>query len=450
MTISDRQNNFQIDSAVKRSKTIKSIIIEKGALKYIPPLLDQYFNNRSIFLVADENTMTAAGYRLEKELTSHAVEISTHVFPAQPQVKSSIKNAEVLLEKLGTSSAVPIALGSGVISDLVKYAAFQRNTPYMCIATAASMDGYASAGSPLSQDGFKHTISCSPPTVIVADLDIISSAPKEMAGWGYGDLAGKIPAGADWIIADTFNIEEIDEVAWPLVQNNLKSWIDDPAGVAAGDTGAINHLFTGLVLSSIAMEFHNSSRPASGADHQIAHMWEMDNLKHDGKLVSHGTSVALGTLTILSLYKWLLKQDFADLNIHKIVQNRRRLPDLENEINSYFTSSVIAHRALQEVKAKYIDDMELEKRLELIKRTWPILHKRLNEFLAPYDTIKVMLQKAGVETNPTAVSVNREYHKRTLVASRLIRRRYTILDFLEETGCFDQAVQSIFSQDGCW
>ncbi len=47
------------------------------------------------------------------------------------------------------------------------------------------------------------------------------------------------------------------------------------------------------------MEAHGSSRPASGADHQIAHLWEMDDLHHGGERVSHGACVAVGTMTAL-------------------------------------------------------------------------------------------------------------------------------------------------------
>ena len=122
----------------------------------------------------------------------------------------------------------PVVVGSGVMNDLVKYAAFGLGIPYMCVATAASMDGYTSAGAPLSERGFKKTIRCLPARVLLADLDVIASAPPEMTGWGYGDLAGKIPAGGDWIIADALGVEPIDAVAWPMVQDGLQGWLAHP------------------------------------------------------------------------------------------------------------------------------------------------------------------------------------------------------------------------------
>ncbi len=167
------------------------------------------------------------------------------------------------------------------MNDLVKYAAFHLNRPYLCVATAASMDGYTSAGSPLSEKGFKKTLQCRPAKVVLADLDIIAAAPAAMTGWGYGDLAGKVPAGADWIIADALGIEPVDDIAWPMVQGNLRRWLGDPAAIASGDRRAMEGLFAGLTLVGLAMEAHGSSRPASGADHQVAHLWEMEDLSQE-------------------------------------------------------------------------------------------------------------------------------------------------------------------------
>ncbi len=439
-----------IRSAVAQSKKIEAVVIEQGALRRVPDLLREHFKSSSAFLVADENTMAAAGNDLKKHLTDGGFALSEHIFPGTPYLKGKVEYAEVFLPRLQAHGGVPVAVGSGVINDLVKYAAFQIGKPYLAVATAASMDGYASAGSPLTQKGFKHTIPCAPPRVIIADLGIISNAPPAMSGWGYGDLAGKIPAGADWLIADALGVEKLDTAAWPMVQDNLRTWLSNPRGVATGDAAASSALFSGLVMVGIAMEIHGSSRPASGADHQIAHLWEMDGIEYDGRPVSHGTCVALGALTVLSLYEWLLAQDFQDLDVHGVIRHRRRLDDLEAEIRRRFISPDIAERTLQETRAKYIEDDLLRQRIERIKRIWPDLRRRLADYLIPFDEMKAMLLAAGIATGSAAVGIDRAYHRQTLVGSRLIRRRYTILDFLEETGRFDEAVDHVFSDSGRW
>ncbi len=450
MPETNQKQETVLQSVIARSKVIDAIVVQRGAMRLVPDLLSMHFDDRKVFLVADDNTRHAAGARLTEILEQQGFAVTSEIFPGTPRLKGAVENGEILVARMRESGGIPVAVGSGVINDLVKYAAFQLGIPYVSVATAASMDGYASAGSPLTVKGFKHTIPCAAPRVMVADLDVITAAPKEMASWGYGDLAGKLPAGADWLIADALGIEPLDDAAWPLVQTNLKEWLSNPAGLANGDPEATGGLFTGLVAAGIAMEVHGSSRPASGADHQVAHLWEMDGLKLNGLPVSHGTCVAVGALTILSLYEWLLDQDLRSLDAADIVANRRRLPDLETEIARRFPSPDIAERAIKETQAKYVGDDELAGRIARIGEVWPDLCRRLADYLPAFEEMREMLATAGVATSPAEIGIDRDYHRQTLIAARLIRRRYTILDFLEETGRLEAAVEHVFSHSGRW
>src|SRR6185437_16074258 len=124
---------------------------------------------------------------------------------------------------------------------------------YVSVATAASMDGYAASGAAMLDGGFKRTLACAPPIAIVADLDVIAKAPARMAAWGYGDLAGKLIAGADWILADAAGEDPLDRESFALVQDNVKDWLSGFAGIAAQDTGALRGLVNGLLISGFAM-----------------------------------------------------------------------------------------------------------------------------------------------------------------------------------------------------
>lgn len=48
-------------------------------------------------------------------------------------------------EMLDRTGAVAVAVGSGVINDLCKLASFHHGQSYLCVATAASVDGYSSS-----------------------------------------------------------------------------------------------------------------------------------------------------------------------------------------------------------------------------------------------------------------------------------------------------------------
>ena len=286
-------------AAVAKSASIAEVLIAPGALADAGALYVRVFGGNAACLIADDNTWMAAGIAVEAALNASGIATRRHVFAGKPRLKPTVDLAEEIAAILGTDAATPVAIGSGVINDVVKYAAFRLDRPYLCVATAASMDGYTSAGAPLSDKGFKKTIPTRPARAVLADLDVIAAAPPEMLGWGYGDLAGKMPAGGDWIIADALGIEPLDDIAWPMVQDGLAGWLANPERLAQGNRAALDGLFAGLTLIGLAMEAHGSSRPASGADHQIAHIWEMEDLSQNGERVSHGACVAVGCVVVL-------------------------------------------------------------------------------------------------------------------------------------------------------
>ena len=153
--------------------------------------------------------------------------------------------------------------------------------------------------------------------MVVFDLDVAAAAPPSMVASGYGDLAAKIPAGADWILSDAVGIDPIDPLAWELVQSGVGEALSRPEALAAGDPDAYAGLVSGLILSGLAMQVYRGTRPASGADHYFSHLWELDHLgaENDPPL-SHGFKVAIGTLAMCAFYERFLARDLTLSLIH--------------------------------------------------------------------------------------------------------------------------------------
>jgi glycerol-1-phosphate dehydrogenase [NAD(P)+] len=432
-----------VAGAVARSASVAEVLVGRGVMADAAAFFRRNAGDVPALLIADQNTWVAAGRAMQAALHAGGITTQTHILPAAPRPKSTVNLAEQLQAVLAASGATAVSIGSGVINDLVKYAAFQMNQPYLCVATAASMDGYTSAGSPLSDNGFKKTIQCRPPRGVLGDLDIIAAAPAAMTGWGYGDLAGKVPAGGDWMIADALGIEAIDDAAWPMVQDGLAGWLAEPARIAAGDAKAIAGLFTGLTLVGLAMERHGSSRPASGADHQIAHLWEMEDLTQDGERVSHGACVAVGCATVLALYDWLLAQD-----LRQITAAASDLATKEAAILAAFGAGEIASRATEETRAKHLDPAAHAARLARLAQVWPDLKARLRTRLLRADQMQVQLRAAGAPASAAEIGVGRAHLRRTIANAVYLRSRYTVLDLLAETGLLQAAIDATFPADG--
>jgi glycerol-1-phosphate dehydrogenase [NAD(P)+] len=389
--------------------------------------------------MADARGWGAAGPAVEAAFRAAGIPVRAHVIPAVPRPKPTVDLANALRGVLAPGET-PVSVGSGVLNDVVKHAAFTAGLPYMCVATAASMDGYTSAGAPLAEGGFKKTIACRPARVVVGDLDVIAAAPAEMTGWGYGDLAGKVPAGGDWIIADALGIEPIDDVAWPMVQDGLAGWLSAPDRIAAGDPAAVEGLFLGLTLVGLAMEAHGSSRPASGADHQIAHLWEMEDLHHRGERVSHGACVAVGTVAVLRLYDWLARQDLTLIDPDRLAAAAPGMDARAAEIARLLGPGEIAARAVAETGVKHVDGAALALRLTGLRAVWPDLSARLAARLWPAERMVAHLRAAGAPAAPGDIGLTGADLRAAVVKARFLRSRYTLLDLLDECGLLDRAV----------
>ncbi|MCB0913428.1 MAG: iron-containing alcohol dehydrogenase, partial [Propionibacteriaceae bacterium] len=177
---------------------------------------------RPLLIVADERTWTAAGEAVAASLRAAGLtQAEPLVFPGTPTLYAAYEHCETIRERLRETNALGVAVGAGTLNDLVKLASGELDQPYAVVGTAASMDGYSGFGAPMSQGGVKITMPCPAPAVVLFDLDVAAAAPKDMVASGYGDLAAKIPAGADWILSDAIGLDPIDPLAWDLVQGGV-------------------------------------------------------------------------------------------------------------------------------------------------------------------------------------------------------------------------------------
>ncbi|MCX7644368.1 MAG: iron-containing alcohol dehydrogenase [Rhodobacteraceae bacterium] len=434
-----------IRRAVARSAAVAEVAIGRGAVAQAGALWARHLGGPAC-LMADARAWAAAGPATEAAFRAAGIPVRAHVIPADPRPKPTVELSRALGAALRPGEA-PVAVGSGVMNDLVKHAAFAAGLGYMCVATAASMDGYTSAGAPLSEAGFKKTLPCRPAKVLVADLDVIAAAPREMTGWGYGDLAAKIPAGGDWMIADALGIEPIDAVAWPMVQEGLAEWLAAPERIAAGEPEAVAGLFRGLTLVGLAMEAHGSSRPASGADHQIAHLWEMEDLHHAGERVSHGACVAVAAVAALRLFDWLLARDLTRIDPAALAARAAGIDAEAAEIARAFGPGEVASRALAETRAKHAGPGALATRLARLREVWPDLSARLRARLWSPARMAAQLRAAGAPAAPEEIGVSPERLGETLLKARFLRSRYTVLDLLSDLGMLREAVAAAVARD---
>ena len=416
------------------------VVVRRGALDALGEIVGA-LGGAEAQVVADETTYEIAGRASERALRAHGFALRPAiVLPARPngeRLHADHDHAVALSARLSAHRAVPVAAGSGTINDLTKLAAHLTGRPYIVVATAASMDGYAAFGAAITRDGFKHTAECPAPRAVLADVDVIAAAPPAMTASGFGDLMGKVTAGADWLLADALGVEPIEQAAWETVQPAVREAIEAPERLRAGDPEAVARLFECLVASGLAMQLTNSSRPASGAEHQLSHLWEMRGVTHAGKESSHGFKVGVGTVLIAALYERLLARDWGSLSDGEIDALSLAQPSLEEQegvVRRTHGDERVRERALAEVRAKAISPEQLRGRLARLRERWPALRPRLEAQLLPAHDVAGRLRAAGCPSDPAGIGLKAEAVAESLEAARQIRRRYTVLDLAAETG----------------
>lgn len=437
--------------ALSSARETRALVVGPGVLAQAGRVFQEQFAGHRAVLVADETTYPLAGHAVAEALARAGVVTLPPFLYRDPALYAEFRFVEQLESALRTHDAIPVAVGSGTINDLVKLAAHRVGRPaYLCVATAASMDGYTAFGASITFRGAKQTFNCPAPRAVVADSDVIRRAPPEMTASGYADLSAKITAGADWILADALGAEAIDPRAWAIVQGGLRDSLADPAGARAGAATAIGPLVEGLMLGGFAMQWSKSSRPASGAEHQFSHLWDMEHHVHHGEAPSHGFKVGIATLAVTRFYEQLLAHDFTALDVERCVAAWPAADAEEARVRRTFAGTDFVETAVTETRVKHLAPAELRAQLQRLQATWPAIRARLQAQLLPAAEMKRRLDLVGAPTEPEQIGISRERLRDGFFRAYHIRRRFTVLDVAVRTGTTDTLLRGLFGPGAVW
>lgn len=292
---------------------IQAIRVGSGVMQELPGILRD-LGASHIFLVTDNYTYEAAGRQVEQLLDQAGLPYHKRVFQTETPLVPNEYALGSVLAAMTSQDDMLLAVGSGTLNDVTKYVSARTGIPYVIAATAPSMDGYASTVAPTILDGFKTTLPAVYPTAIVADVDILKDAPMPMLTAGFGDIIGKFTSLADWRLSHQLNGEYYCPEVAGVIEAAVETCAANAQALAQREPQAIQAVTEALILSGLAMGMVGVSRPASGAEHQMAHYWEMDALRRGEEHPLHGNAVGVGTVLAASLYEMAaeyLPQGFA-------------------------------------------------------------------------------------------------------------------------------------------
>lgn len=388
------------------SLDLKKVVIKSGALLEFEESINEIGLSGNRAVIYDENTWNAVNERRP--------EADINIILSPDGLHADERAAAEIAARIAPADYL-VAVGAGTIHDATRYCAAEKKIPFVSVPTAASVDGFVSTVAAMTWNGFKITFPAVSPELVVADLDIISNAPFELALSGVGDMAGKHIALADWKISSLLTGEYYCEYIVEIMREALDGAMSCSGRLIDNDIHAYGELIKGLIISGVAMQLSGNSRPASGAEHHISHLLELtiDRLGRNEAL--HGEKVGIGTILAAREYK-----NFANSN--SIISSEADFKSLppRRELESIF--GTLADDIIEENTpncARDIDSAILQNSAEDIRA---IIDK-----IPDPDWILDLLKGLGAKNSLEDIGISSEKLSLILRYSPFVRNRLTLM-----------------------
>ena len=390
---------------VKHETALKDVVIGSGVTKDTGDILKRNGFKENLLLVADKNTLQAADGVLTA-LKDFRVRLKIY----ENLREATVEQVEVIKELLEENDGV-ISVGTGSLNDICRKASKDADKPLCIFATAASMDGFASYGAPLTDGNFKATYDAKSPEVIIADTKILAKAPAELKSAGFGDMIGKYVGLIDWQVSALITGEYYCEKVANLTREATDKIMSLADRITAEDEESAAAVLEALLLTGLGMSFVKNSRPASGTEHIVSHFWECKKLL-EGKLSDyHGKKVGVATLLIMKEYGELYKKTCVKAHKEKV--------DWQDIYMHY--------GALKDevVKLNTPDTITDGINPEDIEKNWG----KIREIIASvptYEEILGAMKRAGCATTCEEIAVSKELEEEGLKYHPYMRRRMSL------------------------
>ena len=389
---------------------IKRVEIGYGVLSHIPALTEAF---QHILLVADENTYATCGARVEAALGGKME--ARVVFPGDTLLVPNERAIEAIQAKLRLKTDLILGIGSGVIQDLCKYVSFEAGLPYHIIATAPSMDGYASKGAAMILGNMKVTCNTHVPEVILADLDILKDAPMEMIQSGYGDILGKFSCLNDWKLSAIVRGEYFCQTIYDMTYDMLMRVKDLGPNLLCREPEAIGTLMEALVGVGVAMAYVGNSRPASGSEHHLSHFFEVTGLLNDEYYFMHGIDVAYSAVYTQQLREALLKLD------RPVSCGGHNREQWMQQIHKIYTDAAKGIIELQDKQGWYVQN-----RMPVYEAKWSEIRSILQE-VPSSEKLKAYLNSVGLDMESFETTYGKNKIQDAIWYAKDLKDRYSVL-----------------------
>lgn len=411
---------------------LDSYILESGAVARLGECVEHYHGTKA-FLLADANTFAAAGAQVIESLCKKGIAFSQYVFPHSPKPDDNAVGSAAMHFDL--SCDIVIGIGSGVINDIGKVLASIGRLPYIIVATAPSVDGYASATSSMEVSGFKVSIPTKCPNVVIGDIEILKNAPTRMLLSGLGDMLAKYVSICEWRLGHLITGEYYCEEVANVIRTAVKKCTDNAAGLLQRDEAAVSAVFEGLILGGVAMNYAGISRPASGVEHYFSHVWDMRALEFGTPADFHGIQCAVGALYAARIYDRLLEITPDRERAMHYAENFNTSAHY-NELRAFLGRGAEPMIAAEERDGKF-DLTRHAQRLDTILQHWEDIQQIIRTEMIRGDDLEALMRTLGMPRTAADLGLDEAIVPQTFRTTKDIRDKYILSQLCWDLGILD-------------
>ncbi|MBK1696405.1 sn-glycerol-1-phosphate dehydrogenase [Rhodovibrio salinarum] len=402
---------------------IDSLVLERSLDGAEADLLAPLDLGRRLAIVCDPNTYTALGQRVERALTGRwHVDLVLLDDPHADQA-----TVETLRHRTAEADAL-VAVGSGTINDLCKYATLRDGRPFVVFATAASMNGYTSTTAAITDGrGVKRSLPAHAPRGLFMDLEVMAAAPSFLTRSGLGDCLCRSTAQVDWLMSHLLRDTHYDDSPFVLQAADEAVLLERADRLETGDLEAVDALVRVLTLCGLGVLYTGTSHHGSMSEHLISHFIDMfAGDAHPGTL--HGHQVGVAAVSMARLQRRILMRatppEVAPTAIDAEALTQRYGAEISASCLEQWRSKALDAEGAQEVNRR-------------LRADWDALRERLLAHSLPGERLEATLRSCGAPVRGTELGLEPDFYERAIRHAREIRDRWSILDLAGDAGELD-------------
>ncbi len=265
------------------------VLIGDGVLSELGEFIRESAGRKKVVVASGSNVRLKVRDAVDSALGSRATWVEV--------VAADTENVERVMRASAGLGCV-VGIGGGKSVDVGKLAAFRKHLPFYSVPTSASHDGISSPFASLKGLDRPYSVMAKPPVGILADIDVIASAPRRLLSSGCGDLVSKLTAVKDWQLASRVTGEYYGSYAASLALMSAHVVLDGSNRIRRFGRDSVRDLVEALISTGVAAGIAGSSRPCSGSEHLFSHY--LDLLAPDSGL--HGEKCGIGTIMMAKLH----------------------------------------------------------------------------------------------------------------------------------------------------